>query len=1084
MLGSSNLGKPVSATKSPMSERGAVFIGATLGGILVVGVFTIAAIALGLLFSACSMQLRPLPKAAVSTEAVKAKDPRVVFRFFDDDFTPGGYQYTYPDASKIYIPEESGHESDVALEFNLKADDYSGGSVCLYNLLYDATPYYSRGALQFWVKGSTGGEIAWAALVDDENRDSKKTVVRLPLNNYGGITKEWRLVSIPLADFGRRGVYWDPKKRIEVPNAFDWNLLAEFRIEIKMAENPNFKVWVDDIFVLRDVFEPKQEVKTEGWDERQDTIPAHPSLPDSLNAKAVYTLLENDMPAGGFPYVYGGKTAMKIQPVVTQGGSGDKNNTGALAVYLDNDDYSGATMALGAGHNVDLSGLRNGTAGLAFWAKGGPGTKAIYLGILDDESDGKKVQTKLAVADFGVIDTNWRYYQIPLKRFLATGRYWDGKKKAEMNDNVDWKAINEIRFSNNKGENKPEAGQPVALYVDDIRIIDAIPGYVDPDAFWAAFNSKEADLNLHDFESAADQKWEVASGEKSEIAVAVLAPKGEAQGKGKHSLNVTFKLADWCDAMYDYKKNGTPAKNRDWTKHWGLRFSLYTDKAFQGITVQVNDGGNEIFVANVGGIKGWNDILVPFKAFSKFPYYQPPDAEQNGVFDLKGIAKVDFKPAGDGTRGSYMIDNVQLTNLRELPKVVVPPHRDIAIRGDVAKVVTTSINPGIFGINAALWDGDLLDSRTETYVKAVNHQVLRYPGGLRADEDHWQEVLSKKDHMVDIDEFLDFCKKTNTEPMITVNYGTGTPEEAAAWVKHVNVVKKAKVRYWEVGNELYGNWHPQFTTGDVYGKKAVDFIKAMKAVDPSIEVSVIWVMEGEWNKQVLEATKELADAVIVHHYPQHSGEENDAALLSAPQSLDEILPSIQNQLKSFGKAGKKYGIWLTEWNSVDFKPGPQTLGLVNGLFVADYLGMLAKHNIEHADYWDIHNDITDQGGDYGYLSRTGAPDGDNVPRPSYHAFAMASKALRGQLLDCSASDDNVTCYMAKKPDGKMSLLFINKNPKTDVTASLQIKGLKSGENWSLERLEETNSKSGPISETFSGNSISLKRYSITLLQQK
>ena len=69
------------------------------------------------------------------------------------------------------------------------------------------------------------------------------------------------------------------------------------------------------------------------------------------------------------------------------------------------------------------------------------------------------------------------------------------------------------------------------------------------------------------------------------------------------------------------------------------------------------------------------------------------------------------------------------------------------------------------------------------------------------------------------------------------------------------------------------------------------------------------------------------------------------------------------------------------------------------MFVADYLGELAVQNIEQASYWDIHNDITERGGDYGYLSRTGAPDGDNVPRPSYFAFKMASEALRGKLLE-------------------------------------------------------------------------------------
>ena len=53
------------------------------------------------------------------------------------------------------------------------------------------------------------------------------------------------------------------------------------------------------------------------------------------------------------------------------------------------------------------------------------------------------------------------------------------------------------------------------------------------------------------------------------------------------------------------------------------------------------------------------------------------------------------------------------------------------------------------------------------------------------------------------------------------------------------------------------------------------------------------MLDGDWNKEVMEATKDLADAVIVHHYPQHAGEENDQALLAAPQSLDEIIPSLK-----------------------------------------------------------------------------------------------------------------------------------------------------------------------------------------------
>jgi hypothetical protein len=1000
----------------------------------------------------CSLQFRPLkaPDAAAETGLRKA-DPRVVARFFDDDFVSGGYQYTYPDAAKVFIPEESGHDSEVSLQFDLVADDYSGGSVCLYNLLYDLTPYYSKGALQFWIKGAKGGENAWVALVDDETRDGMKTVVRLPLNDFGGISGEWRLASIPLARFGRKGVYWDPKKRIEVPHAFDWNAVAEFRIEIKKGDNPAFRVWADDIAVLRDVYEPVQEKPSEDWNDKQETIP--PPLVEAPRGKVLHTLFQDDLPAGGFTYVYGGKTAAKVQPT-TQAGRG------VLAAYMDPEEYSGVTLALGQGRNLDLRGPRAAKGALAFWGKAAPGVKSLYVGILDSRPDGVKVQTKQVLGDYGPVDTNWNYYQIPLKRFGANGLYWDAGKQAEVASDVKWDQIGEIRFSENKDENRVAPGRPIAFYAKDVVITDAIPGYVDPDEYWNAFNSREPDRLLHDFE-AGGKGWESGKGPKSEVSFAVDAAPGQA---GK-SLGIKYRLADWCDVLYRYDANRAPDQDRDWTRHYGLRFRVHTDKAFQGITVQVHDAGNEVFVANTGAVRGWNDIRVPFRAFVKFPYYQPPDAVQNGKFDLGSIRILDFKPAGDGTSGAFRVDDVALTNLREAPKAKAVAQREFKAVGDPGKVLTARIHEGIFGINAALWDGDLLDRKTVDYVKAVNHKVVRYPGGLRADDDHWKQVLDKKDGMVDTDEFLAWLKATGNEGMFTVNFGKGTPQEAADWVRYVNITRKAGVKLWEVGNELYGDWHPQHTDGADYGRRAAEFIRAMKAADPSIKVAVIFVIEGEWNKQVMEATKDLADAVIVHHYPQHAGEENDQALLAAPQSLDEIIPGVKRQLKQWGAPGREYGIWLTEWNSVDFKPGPQTLGLVNGLFAIDYLGMLAKHNIENADYWDIHNNVTEQGGDYGYLSRTGAADGDIVPRPSYHGFRLASEVLRGKLLDCkikSADPDaesDVTCYLAERPDGTKAALLVNKHPATTAVVALNVPGLKGA--GVLKRLDKDDARTGP-----------------------
>jgi hypothetical protein len=339
--------------------------------------------------------------------------------------------------------------------------------------------------------------------------------------------------------------------------------------------------------------------------------------------------------------------------------------------------------------------------------------------------------------------------------------------------------------------------------------------------------------------------------------------------------------------------------------------------------------------------------------------------------------------------------------------------------------------------------------------------------------------------LVDVDEFLDFCKQTDCEPMFTVNFGTGTPQEAAEWVKHVNVDKKAKVRYWEVGNELYGDWHAKHCSAEEYGKRTVEFIKAMKEVDPAIFVAVVWVLEGDWNKKVFQFTKDLADGVIIHHYSQHTGEENDPGLLSAPQGVGDIIGNVRRQVKEFGTPGRKYEVWLTEWNSVDFKPGPQTLSIVNGLFLADYLGVLAKVNIEQASYWDIHNDMTEQGGDYGYLSRTGAPDGDNIPRLSYWAFKLASQSLRGKMVECAVTDQALSAYLTVHADGVKSLMLINKYPATQAVATVSIPGFV-GDGVINQMTKETG-KSGFKTKPFAfatNTKIKLPAYSITVISVK
>ena len=989
---------------------------------------------------------------AVAVMAQPKQPKTVVYKFFDEQYRQGGFDYSYGGTSKgVTITKDGGYKSKAALNIKLDPKEYSGASICLYNEFFDLNKFMLDSKVEFMIKGKNGGENVKIGLLDEEVSDGKKTQVVLPMNKYiqgGAVTKDWKKVSIPLVDFPDRGLYWDNTRKSEFPARIDWDKIAEIRFSIDKSAASEFEIWVDNIEIVKGNKKAPPKKKMIYWDENNDVIDG-PKNPEKLDGKAkpVANGVFYSDGLKGFSYSYGGLTAQREAQSKTQG------NKNVLAMYIDNNDWSGVTYSLGEGKFIDLSKVRN-KGGLYFWIKGKLGGEKLYVGILDNQGNDVKSQTKVGLNDWAKVSKDWQLVKIPLKRFMDKGKAWDANKQAEVAKDMKWNKIQEIRFSVGKGENAGEPGKPapVTVFVDQITFTENID-WVDPDLKWDSFKSTAKDLVISDFEGKyGSETWEPAFGPKSQLKFKIEnCPEFK-----NNCLNIEhYLLADWVDVVLDMEKRGRPAADRDWTKHWGIMFDVYSEKAWQSITVQVQDAGNEIFVSNVGAPKGKTTLLVPFRTFSKFPYYQPPNAKENGIFDLKGVVALDFKPSGEGTAGGFKIDNIRLTNQREVKAKERPAVIKVAIKGS-SDVLNPEISGGLFGINAALWDGDMLDNKnfkvqTRDFVKRVNHGIVRYPGGLRADDDHWKEILDNHDWMVDTDEFLEWLKKTGSNAMFTVNFGSGTEQEAAAWVKHTNVDKKAGILYWEIGNEVYGNWHPYYEKygkdgGTIYGKRARKFIEAMKKVDPTIKVAVLGVLEGDWNEKVLKETGDIADGLIVHHYPQHFGEENDFALLSAPQTLTAIyerLHKVVDKWTAHYKKDKKIELWLTEWNSVDFNPGPQTLSVENGLFVADYLGMLATENVDNAQYWDIHNDITPEGGDYGYLTRSGE-NCMNCPRPSYWAFQMASDALRGKLMKTTITGDEdalLTAYYTVKGK-KKQLLLVNKSPYSDFDIKLDIDGFK------------------------------------------
>jgi len=771
----------------------------------------------------------------------------------------------------------------------------------------------------------------------------------------------------------------------------------------------------------------------------QSDAPANGEL--VLEDAVLATFFDDDIPrsSGGYTYSYGGKTSNKILP------SGTAGNAAVFGAFFD-DDYSGVNISFGSKF-IDLKPYRK-TGSLTFWVKGGPAAQKFMVGLMDSQAGGIKVQTKVSGDSYTLVqEGQWQRCRIPLKAFTDDGVYWDSKQSREIAAKMDWSRIQDFRISINRGENRVEAGQPVVFYLDQIQLTKTAQGIPDPDAYWDAFESKAPAQLVTDFTKWTDQ-WQAQHGSSADIQVAVGAlPKNAPPVLKGQALKVTFKPGDWSDAyLVASKAQGMP---RDWSKHYGLTVWLYTDKPYQAFDITIRDRDQELFISKVGAARGWHQILVPFRNFAKFAYYQPPEAKPNNRLDLDGVTWFGIKPGGDTAATMYLAD-LELSNLRELATVKAPAELPAVFQGDLAKTVQAI--PEIYGMNVGLWAPDLLDSESLPLEKQLGLGVVRYPGGLGSDEEDWQKRLKAKDSNVDTDEFLDWCAKVGCKPMFTANVGDGSPEMAAAWVKYVNQTRQSrqsspKVQLWEIGNEIYGNWHRYYAKwgkdgGTSYGKAVRAFVKAMKAVDPTIKISAVWMLNGPWNHAVFKEIADVIDAVSVHHYAQHSRSESAPGLLAASSEVDELMKDVAKQLLEFGVKGKHYETWLTEWNSVDENPGPQILQHENGLFVADYLGHLAQSPIEIANLWALYNGRDKRLGDYSLMALKGDVQGFNFRRPSYWAFSMLSSTLTGNLLQGKSNQEALSGWMSKRPDGKLSLVFVNKNFDTEYETTLKVPGLK------------------------------------------
>ncbi|MCY4465220.1 MAG: alpha-N-arabinofuranosidase [Chloroflexi bacterium] len=284
-------------------------------------------------------------------------------------------------------------------------------------------------------------------------------------------------------------------------------------------------------------------------------------------------------------------------------------------------------------------------------------------------------------------------------------------------------------------------------------------------------------------------------------------------------------------------------------------------------------------------------------------------------------------------------------------KRVISPISPLLFSG-FAEHMGRCIYEGIFDPASAQADENGLRRDVLAALRELNYRSMRYPGGNFLSGYNWEDGIGPKSqrprrrelawqaieiNQFGTDEFLHFCREIGTEPMLGVNMGTGSIQDAANLVEYCNAPtgsqyadKRAAngnpdpygVTYWCLGNEMDGPWQIGHLNAVDYGKKAREAAKLMRLHDDSIEL-VLCGSSGpamptypEWDRVALELCWEQVDYHSMHYYAANPTDDSPS-YLAISAHLEEFVDTLAGVLRYVkAKSRSKRDVYLSwdEWN--------------------------------------------------------------------------------------------------------------------------------------------------------------------------
>ena len=264
-----------------------------------------------------------------------------------------------------------------------------------------------------------------------------------------------------------------------------------------------------------------------------------------------------------------------------------------------------------------------------------------------------------------------------------------------------------------------------------------------------------------------------------------------------------------------------------------------------------------------------------------------------------------------------------------------------------------------------------LDPDAVILAREMNTPLVRFGGNFTSSY-HWTDGVGPRDkrkntlnnswgipeyNSFGTDEFLEFCRQIGAQPQIALNLGSGTPEEAAAWVRYVDEHWAMHAGLlWELGNELWGEWNLGYPTRDQLAARTADFSKAIHAVDSRARLIATGAdPDGfkSWNAIQLTNSPGTFDYLSTHfvvgtgkvQLKNPTTEFVAAAAFAIPVELEKRLHQAQSQIDGTPGYKEKAHLAFTEWLFIGEHHNAPSFANTGGAIVAGgFLNMLLKNS--------------------------------------------------------------------------------------------------------------------------------------------